>query len=90
MLAGALGGLVRTLTLRDNVREGIPNVIVGTVCGLYLSPLAVPLLEPTIGRLVPSSQETLVGLSGLVMGIAGMAVVGFIIDLVKARRGRKP
>lgn len=89
MLAGALGGLVHTLTLRNNWREGVPNVIVGSVCALYLSPLALPILEPTIGKILPSDHSDLIGLSGMVVGISAMALVGFIIDVVKAGRGSK-
>ena len=84
-VAGAAGGLVRTLTLRDDWREGVPNLIVGCICAIYLHPLALPMLAPTVGRLdVPA--ESLVGLSGLVMGIGGMSITGFILDIIKARR----
>jgi len=84
-IAGAAGGLVRTLTLRDNWREGVPNLIVGCICAIYLHPLALPLLAPTIGRLdIP--PQSLVGLSGLVMGVGGMSIVGFGLDVIKARR----
>lgn len=84
-LAGAAGGLVRTFTLRDNWREGGANLAVGAICAAYLHPLALPLLFPALGKL-GLAEPQIVGLSGLLMGIGGMTIVGFILDVIKAKR----
>lgn len=84
-LAGALGGVVRTLTLRSDWREGIANLAVGGICAAYLHPLVLPILFPTLGKLGLEDAQ-IVGLSGLLMGIGGMTFVGFILDVIKARR----
>lgn len=84
-LAGAAGGLVRTLTLRDNWREGIANLVVGSLCAVYLPPLALFFLSPTLGKLdVPPAM--IGNLSAFIMGLGGMTAAGFILDVIKAKR----
>lgn len=85
ILAGALGGVVRWLSLREDIRSGLISITVGAICALYLSPLAIPAIEPILGMLVidPSARA---GFSGFIMGIGGIAAAGFLIDLWNARR----
>ena len=86
ILAGAAGGLVRWITLRDNWREGVPAVIAGALSALYLGPLAVPLLEPWVGPIAPG--ENAEGFSSFVVGIAGISLTGLVIDIfAKIRKG---
>ena len=82
--AGAAGGLVRWITLRDNWREGIPTVVVGAISAVYLGPLVVPILEPAIGKLTPNGNAD--GFSAFIVGLAGIALTGAVIDFFKARR----
>jgi hypothetical protein len=84
-LAGALGGLVRWLTLRERWQDGMISLVVGAICALYLGPLAIPAIEPIVGKIVvdPASRGTL---SGFILGIGGIAVTGFVLDVWKARR----
>lgn len=84
-LAGALGGVVRWMTLRDHWTDGLIAIFVGAVCSLYLSPLAIPALTPLLGGLQVAPESTL-GVSGFLMGIGGITFAGFVIDLVRARR----
>ncbi len=84
-LAGALGGVVRSITLRENWRDGLLTLITGAVCATYLTPLVMPVLEPTLGKLV-IQPDALSTFSGFVVGIGGMAVAGFVIDIWTARR----
>ena len=58
VLAGASGGLVRWLTLRHNLREGIVALIVGGLCALYLGPVISPILEPIIGKIAPQGDAS--------------------------------
>jgi hypothetical protein len=88
LMAGALGGVVRWLTLREDWRSGLISITVGAICSLYLSPLAIPIVEPLLGKLVidPSARA---GFSGFIMGIGGIAATGFLIDLWNAKRAQR-
>ncbi len=83
--AGAFGGLVKSITLRERPLEGLGSLIVGTACSVYASPIALVVFEPMIGRLVtkPGALDTFAGFSA---GIAGMALVGFILDVWRGWR----
>lgn len=83
--AGAAGGLVRWLTLRERPREGLISVTVGALCSLYLGPVGSPMLEPMIGKLTTEPSNAM-GVSGFLIGVGGMAVSGFVLDLWQLRR----
>lgn len=84
-IAGALGGLVRWVTLRESVREGAAALLVGAVCAIYVAPLAVPILAPALGvlNLKPDQVDRL---SPFLVGLGGVGTVGFIMDAMRARR----
>lgn len=84
-IAGSLGGMVRWLTLREDWRSGLTSLLVGAICAVYLGPIAIPTLEPIVGKIVVDAASR-AGLSGFLIGIGGIAVAGFVIDLWKARR----
>ena len=88
VIAGALGGVVRWLAVRQKWQNGLVSVVVGAICALYLAPLAIPALEPIIGTIVidPARQA---GFSGFIIGMGGVGVVGFFIDFWRARKGGK-
>lgn len=88
-VAGALGGLVRWFSLRENWRDGVLTTIIGAICAVYLGPLAVPALEPLVGKLI-IDPERQAGFSGFMIGLGGVAVAGFVIDVWKALRRRRP
>lgn len=83
-IAGALGGLVRWLTLRESFFEGLQALVVGSICAIYLGPLVEPILEPAIGKIAPDNDPA--GFASFVVGLSGISLAGFIIDLIKARR----
>lgn len=83
-LAGAAGGLVRWLTLRESMRDGAITLLVGCLCALYLGPLAVPLIEPVIGKISPSADAA--GFSAFIIGLGGISISGFLIDIIRLRR----
>ena len=87
-MAGAAGGLVRWLTLRESWKEGLLSLVVGTICALYLGPLVEPMLAPFVGRIAPG-QDAL-GFSSFVVGLGGIGFAGFVIEAMRAwRRSRR-
>lgn len=85
-LAGAAGGMVRWMTLRDNWKEGMANVVVGALCAIYLGPVAVQATERFSG--VPITGDT-ENLGAFLVGLFGMALTGFLIDAMKLARQRQ-
>lgn len=83
-LAGALGGIVRWITLRDNWKEGSAAVIVGGICALYLGPVAEPLVEAVFGFIAPDQDAK--HLAPFIVGIGGIGLASVIIDVVHAWR----
>jgi hypothetical protein len=85
LLAGAMGGIVRWMTLRDHWSDGLIAVLVGALCAVFVGPVALPLLQPVIGNLnVP--PESIGSLSGFLIGIGGLTVSGLLIDFWRLRR----
>jgi hypothetical protein len=83
-LAGAAGGLVRLLTLREKPRDGLVSLLVGSICALYLGPLVKPLLEPLLGAISPDRDVG--GFSSFVVGLGGIGLSGFVIDTLRRFR----
>lgn len=83
-IAGAAGGIVRWVTLREHWKDGILSLIVGAICAIYLGPLVAPMLEPVIGKIAPDGDTS--GFSSFVVGLGGISLSGFLIDLIRARR----
>jgi len=83
-LAGALGGIVRWVTLRESWRDGFLSLLVGSICAVYLGPLVQPILDPIIGKLAPGGDAA--GFASFCVGIGGMSISGLLIDVFRARR----
>jgi len=85
VVAGALGGVVRWMTLRESWVDGLISVVVGAICATYLGPLVRPILAPVLGGLlIPEASQA--SFSGFMIGIGGITISGFVIDIWKARR----
>jgi len=84
IFAGAMGGLVRWLSLRDNWKEGMTAVLVGAICALYLGPLIEPLIEPVIGKIAPGEDAG--GFASFMCGLGGISIAGMVIDIFTKRR----
>lgn len=84
-LAGAAGGLVRWLTLRARWQDGVISIVVGSLCALYLGPLAQPAVTAMIGTFVldPASRASF---SGFILGLGGVSVSGLAMDFWKAKK----
>lgn len=89
VLAGALGGVVRWITLRERVRDGIASVAAGAICAVYLGPIIQPAITPLIGSFV-LEESSRAAFGGFVLGLGGITVSGFVIDFLKswARRSQ--
>lgn len=85
IIAGALGGVVRWLTLRDHWSDGLIAVVVGAICAAYLSPLALPALAPMLAG-VGIAHDSANSLSGFLIGIGGITVTGLIMDVWRLRK----
>lgn len=89
VLAGALGGVVRWITLKERLREGIASVICGAICAVYLGPLIQPAITPLLGSFVVE-EASRSAFGGFILGLGGITVSGFVIDFLKgwARKGQ--
>jgi len=85
IIAGALGGLVRWLTLRDHWSDGVIAIAVGAICATFVSPLALPALTPFLGA-VGMPPESVNGFSGFLIGVGGISVSGLLLDVWRLRR----
>ncbi|QBR35417.1 hypothetical protein ETW23_03940 [Leisingera sp. NJS201] len=86
-LAGAAGGLVRWLTLRENWRDGVVSLVVGSICAIYLGPLVEPVLAPVVGKITAGGDAA--GFSSFVVGLGGIGFSGFVIETLRRFRAEK-
>lgn len=83
--AGLAGSAVAAAMEWTGFLPAIRKIVVGTLCALYLSPLAVPLLEWVLGTIqVPRDQAA--GVSGFLMGVLGIIVIEIILKAFRLRR----
>jgi len=84
-LAGAAGGLVRWLTLRERPLDGVIAVVIGAVSSIYLGPLAEPAINALLGTVMLEASSRS-AFSGFIIGLGGTTVTGFVMDVWSARR----
>ena len=84
-LAGALGGIVRWITLRDSWKEGVPALVLGAICAVYIGPLIEPFLDAPISGVAPDADTT--ALAAFVTGLGGIGIAGFLLDVLATRFG---
>lgn len=85
LMAGAAGGFVRWVTLRERFLDGMASILVGAICALYLSPLADPVVNSVFGAITITPEQR-AGFSGFVIGLGGVWLAGIVIDAVRAIR----
>lgn len=85
VVAGAVGSLVRTITLREGFLQSLRTVAIGAPCAFYGTPIAVVLFRPFMGS---ASENAIHGFAGFVSGIGGAIIVGWILDTWAAFAGR--
>ncbi len=97
-VSGAAGSLVRHLALKEDWKDALSTVTVGTLLAVFIGPALTPIwsLNGIIQHAGMSATQILL-MSGFCTGVCGMVMTGFIIDLFKSRaakvipkkRGRK-
>ena len=86
-VAGAAGGLVRWCTLRENPRDGVASLVVGAICANYLGPLVSPVIEATLGSVLPGDDAS--SFSAFVVGLGGVGLAGFVIEVLRRFKAQK-
>ncbi len=69
---------MRSVRFRESPKQAAASVFVGALCAIYLTPMSAAYLPPQ----VPHSG------AGFLIGVAGIATVGFVQDFVQAYRNR--
>ena len=82
VLAGAMGGVVRWITLKSGWRDGLTSIAVGCICALYLNPVFSALVDPILGKIIESASSR-TSLSSFLVGLTGVGFTGFLVDLVR-------
>lgn len=86
-VAGAAGGVVRTLTPpHGKPWEIIPNVVIGALCAVYLGPVALGMLQSLTGVEITEQGNNL---GAFLVGLFGMTLTGFMIDALKIAREKR-
>ena len=85
-LAGAAGGAIRWITLRERPRDGFVSLLVGSICAIYAGPLVEPFLSPFVGKITPGDDAD--GFAAFVVGIGGISLAGAVIDLFRGFSSR--
>lgn len=87
LTAGVAGSAVSAAMEWTGMLPAIRKMVVGTLCALYLSPLAVPVLTWALNGLsVPSAAVRSTGLSGFLMGVVGIVVIEIIMKALQIKR----
>lgn len=84
LIAGGLGGAVRAMALKLPLGEWLVAVAVGAICAKYLYPVGNALIDPVVSKFTGSVEQS-VGLGGFIIGILGIALVGFVLEVFKMR-----
>jgi hypothetical protein len=74
---GAMGGVVRALTLKTTWREGLRVIVVGTIMAFGVGMLGPFLLRPWIGELPDglTSAFGIVAASAFIIGLMGITII---------------
>ena len=85
-LAGLLGALVRVLTLRERLwPDAAISLVVGAISSVYFGPA----LQPGLVRLFQMEQADAASLSGFIVGVAGILLIGGVLDFMRQRIRRE-
>lgn len=85
-ISGMCGGITRWIALQERWwPDGLGTIVTGVTAGVFLWPLAQPLIEPALGRL-DMDPTTSVMFGGFVTGLMGVSIIGWLLDVVRAKR----
>ena len=85
-LAGASGGLLRWIALRPKWQDGLIAIGAGIICSYYFADVLAPILVevvhalPYFGQRINVTTPQMVGPGGLLSGVVGISMTGFILD----------
>lgn len=83
-VAGALGGVVRWIRLKEPWREGLVSVFAGAIIAKYLYPFTMFILDPAL-KVMADEPGARIGIAGFITGTMGVVVIGLVIDFTKAK-----
>jgi hypothetical protein len=84
LTAGLSGSAVSVAMEWTGVLPAIRKIVVGSACAMYLSPLAVPMLEWGLG-VVNVPEENGATLGGFLMGVVGIVIIEIIVKGFRLR-----
>lgn len=85
LTAGFLGSVVSAAMEWTGTLPAIRKIVVGTICAVYLSPLALPLLSWILAGInVP--PESAAGMSGFLTGVTGIVIIEIILKAFRLKR----
>jgi len=86
VFSGFFGGVARWIALQEKAwPDGLGTVVTGATVALFLWPVAEPMLEPMLGQL-EMEPTTAVMFGGFVTGLMGVSIIGWILDVIRAKR----
>ncbi len=86
--AGLAGAAVSAAMEWTGFRSAVRKIVVGTLCAMYLSPLAIPLLSWVLGAIDVPIEKT-AGMSGFLMGVLGIVVIEILFKVFRLHRDYK-
>ena len=84
-VAGALGGVVRWLTLKQGWPDNFISITVGAIFAAMGGPFVLHILRPVID-LTSVDAAPVATFSGFVSGLGGIVFAGIIMDVINIRR----
>lgn len=90
IIAGISGGVVRSLYFKEPWQGFARNIVAGGITAYYLGPNAPEVFHLFLGSFMSNVEwKGSLELSGFLIGSGGVAIVGWLHDLVQARIGGK-
>lgn len=86
--AGLAGAAVSAAMEWTGFLPAVRKIVVGTLCAMYLSPLAIPLLSIVLGAIDVPLEKT-AGTSGFLMGVLGIVVIEILFKAFRLHRNYK-
>ncbi len=84
--SGAAGSLVRHLALKEDWKDALSTVTVGTLLAIFIGPVLIPVWSINgLFQHAGMSSDQILLMSGFCTGVCGMVITVFIIDFFKSR-----
>lgn len=86
-MSGLAGGVCRWIADKSSVLDGVGAVISGGLIAVFVWPLGQAMTEGIVGKLELEPVTTAM-LGGFITGVLGIALIGGILDVFRARTKR--